>query len=356
MNRPSVRYQANPRFLGDDVRLRFGGSDDAALVYDSASDEITLQTADAAGDLVDRLAIRAGTDTPVIVFNEGGLDADLRIEGDADANLVFVDAGSDAVVFGGAAPDGSEKVKVVGDLRVDGDLDFVGAQEIATTAGNLTLSPSSDLILHDGKNFIGDTANANMSVGLTINQGGNDDDILSLKSSDVGHGWTGAGGVEADTYFRIQKAEATGGVQLNAFKTAGATAGFALSLVGFIGDTAPNTTKSAAAFAPIVLRSVKSNGSNATANMAGDENVVVIGKSVTGAAAVWLVDAGGDTWQPGGATFGGDLDHDGSNVGFYNTAPAARQTVTGSRGGNAALQSLLSALSTVGLITDNSTA
>lgn len=52
----------------------------------------------------------------------------------------------------------------------------------------------------------------------------------------------------------------------------------------------------------------------------------------------------------------GNLDHDGSNVGFYNTAPAAKQTVTGSRGGNAALASLLTALATIGLLTDSSTA
>ena len=52
----------------------------------------------------------------------------------------------------------------------------------------------------------------------------------------------------------------------------------------------------------------------------------------------------------------GNLDHDGSNVGFYNTAPAAKQTVTGSRGGNAALASLLTGLAAIGLITDSSSA
>lgn len=44
------------------------------------------------------------------------------------------------------------------------------------------------------------------------------------------------------------------------------------------------------------------------------------------------------------------------NVGFFNTAPAARATVSGSRGGNAALASLLTALATYGLITDGTTA
>lgn len=44
------------------------------------------------------------------------------------------------------------------------------------------------------------------------------------------------------------------------------------------------------------------------------------------------------------------------NIGFYNTAPAAKPTVTGSRGGNAALASLLTALANLGLITDSTTA
>lgn len=41
-------------------------------------------------------------------------------------------------------------------------------------------------------------------------------------------------------------------------------------------------------------------------------------------------------------------------LGFFNTAPVVKQTVTGSRGANAALTSLLTALATLGLITDSS--
>ena len=52
----------------------------------------------------------------------------------------------------------------------------------------------------------------------------------------------------------------------------------------------------------------------------------------------------------------GDLDHDGSNAGFYGTAPIAKPTVTGSRGGNAALASLLTQLANLGLITDSTSA
>lgn len=51
----------------------------------------------------------------------------------------------------------------------------------------------------------------------------------------------------------------------------------------------------------------------------------------------------------------GDLNHDGTNIGFYGVAPVARPDVTGSRGGNVALQNLLTALASQGLITDSTT-
>jgi hypothetical protein len=41
---------------------------------------------------------------------------------------------------------------------------------------------------------------------------------------------------------------------------------------------------------------------------------------------------------------------------MLGASPVARQTITGSRGGNAALASLLTALAAFGLITDSSSA
>ncbi len=46
----------------------------------------------------------------------------------------------------------------------------------------------------------------------------------------------------------------------------------------------------------------------------------------------------------------------GTGIGFYTTSPVAKPTVTGSRGGIAALASLLTALSGQGLLTDSSSA
>jgi len=52
--------------------------------------------------------------------------------------------------------------------------------------------------------YIGDeTENTEMSAGLTINQGGADDQIFALKSSDVDHSYVS--NMETDTYFSIKK-------------------------------------------------------------------------------------------------------------------------------------------------------
>jgi hypothetical protein len=51
-----------------------------------------------------------------------------------------------------------------------------------------------------------------------------------------------------------------------------------------------------------------------------------------------------------------DLAHRGSKAGFFNATPITKPTATGSRGGNAALASALTALANLGLITDGTSA
>jgi hypothetical protein len=50
-----------------------------------------------------------------------------------------------------------------------------------------------------------------------------------------------------------------------------------------------------------------------------------------------------------------DLDAAGGKLGLFSTPAVAKQTVTGAKGGNAALASIISALAAYGLITDSST-
>jgi len=52
----------------------------------------------------------------------------------------------------------------------------------------------------------------------------------------------------------------------------------------------------------------------------------------------------------------GAINHDGTTIGVFGTAPTTKQTVTGSRTDGTALASLLTALAAYGLITDSSTA
>ena len=85
-----------------------------------------------------------------------------------------------------------------------------------SASDNLLLSSGSSvsatphITLHRGNNAItmgSATINASNDSGLTINQGANDDEILSLKSSDIAHGMTAI--AETDTYGYMQK-QATG--------------------------------------------------------------------------------------------------------------------------------------------------
>jgi hypothetical protein len=50
------------------------------------------------------------------------------------------------------------------------------------------------------------------------------------------------------------------------------------------------------------------------------------------------------------------LDNSADKLGFFGTAPVSKQTVTGSRGGNAAIARLLTILANHGLITNSTTA
>jgi hypothetical protein len=68
---------------------------------------------------------------------------------------------------------------------------------------------ASDKSHFAGHVLIGDTSNASVTVGLTLNQGAADDEILSLKSSDVAHGMTDL--TETDTYFAVRKQSAAAG-------------------------------------------------------------------------------------------------------------------------------------------------
>jgi hypothetical protein len=70
-------------------------------------------------------ANRNGNRIDLVTFNPGGLDSDLRAQGDTDTNLLFVDASTDRVGIGTATP--AAKLDVVGNVGVSGMVDFASS-------------------------------------------------------------------------------------------------------------------------------------------------------------------------------------------------------------------------------------
>ena len=114
-----------------------------------------------------------------------------------DANTGMYKGGADILKFATA---GADRITVLADGKVG----------IGTTA------PGGKLEVASGNVFFGDTANTFSTQGLTINQAGNDDEILALKSSDISHSATSA--TEADTFFTLKKSHANlGGLRATSY-------------------------------------------------------------------------------------------------------------------------------------------
>jgi len=131
-------------------------------------------------------------------------------------------------------------------------------------------------IASGGSVFIGDTENANMTTGLTINQGGADDEILAFKSSDVAHGMTTI--AETDTYGYVRKTDTMGGLRIVALKAAGSTH-TAIYVWGILDGTV-TTTKSTSGAGVISLDTAIRDGTGRTA-VGADGNLLVIQNNQT---------------------------------------------------------------------------
>ncbi len=163
--------------------------------------------------------------------------------------------------------------------------------------GTCTLGTAADAIVIDTSKgvYINDNENVDMTIGLTINQGANDDEIVALKSSDVAHGMTGI--AEADTYYFIRKHQAgAGGTLLYGLKDAEAGSNAtSLSLRG-LKDGAADTTKTAAGVGLVTVDGMIRNGTGEGAPGANG-NVFVVRSLYS---ARFIVDAEGDLFADGG--------------------------------------------------------
>ncbi|MDP6771015.1 MAG: hypothetical protein QF704_10000, partial [Anaerolineales bacterium] len=208
-----------------------------------------------------------GTTTPVnlleIIKNGGatttiGRTDAISVAKEEYGSLVFHGTNSSGQTFDAAAIVGAHDTSTAGNRQ--------GALHFKTSTGAGTLKTKLT-ITNGGNVFIGDSANANMTQGLTINQGANDDQILAFKSSDVAHGTTDFIG-ETDTYAEFAKSSGdTGGLTIRALTE---TTSRALQFVGAQNDGA-DTGKSTAGTAIIMLSAAQTSGTG-RANIVANGN------------------------------------------------------------------------------------
>lgn len=97
--------------------------------------------------------------------------------------------------------------------------------------------------------YVGDTANANQTKGLTINQGSATDEILALKNSGVAHGMTAY--TETDTFARFAPAHTSGGLAVSGLRGDGDSIAVAIS--GWL-TNAVSSTKSTSGYGAVIIQ------------------------------------------------------------------------------------------------------
>jgi hypothetical protein len=124
---------------------------------------------------------------------------------------------------------------------------------------------------------INETANGNMTVGLTINQGVADNQAVCLKSSDIATGLTTGTitqDMETDDWFSVSKRDgATGGVLFTVLREdGGAGTVWEVQAYGSTASTADNTGEEG----PLHLFAAEHDGSNGLVNAPTDANLLTV--------------------------------------------------------------------------------
>src|SRR5574341_656553 len=147
----------------------------------------------------------------------------------------------------------------------------IASGSLATAADQLKAHAAAGYLAN--QSFINDTADANITIGLTINQGANDDYVQTWKSSDVSHGMTDH--IETDSFGGIKKAGANdGGLAIQGFSDV--TLG--LSLVGY--GVTDITTKTTAGQGYVNIDALKKSGTG-SGSPGADANLVAIRAGTT---------------------------------------------------------------------------
>jgi hypothetical protein len=168
--------------------------------------------------------------------------------------------------------------------------------------GNTVLQGLTTYINAPNLLYVNESANASQTTGLTINQAAADDEIISLKSSDVAHGVTNV--TETDTYARVQKANATnGGVILTGIREDNGAGGVHLQSII---TGAADATKSTSAEGVFEFIAQEKSGAGVT-TVTANGNLAVFKTDTT---TRFILDADGDSHQDVGTAWTNFDSHD----------------------------------------------
>ena len=165
-------------------------------------------------------------------------------------------------------------LSALGSVLVDLDTNANGTVSNFAVRGNAnTLTMFK--VYESGLCVIGDDTNANMTMGLTINQGANDNQIFALKSSDVGHGMLSNGltNAETDDFLSIRKRDANGGAHIGAFMNNGG--GNRVLNFSAAGGT-PDQTDTASSQAMVLFNILLHDDSDTRVNLADTDNAFAV--------------------------------------------------------------------------------
>ncbi len=166
------------------LKIIAGTSNNYQIIGNDFRGNLTAQFTDSGTGTTKQIFgnIPAGTNTieGASVFNESGADVDTRVEGDTDANLLYMNAGNDRVGIGTATPAG--KFQVVGNILYRNPESFTNADATpSVSSGNVFATTGTTAITDftDGVNgqviFIRATASITITNSGTLQLNGNAD-------------------------------------------------------------------------------------------------------------------------------------------------------------------------------------
>ena len=248
------------------------------------------------------LRLRGGSssvDTALIIEDYDGANVLLTVKGDgnvgintASPNGIFhIEAATGANMFRLERTDTANKAWGFNLDSAFFNIFYDASENYSAVTSKLTID-------QNGGVYINDSANANMTVGLTINQGTNDNEALALKSSVVGHPITG-GGTELDTYGVLAKVSGTaGGLLIQGYRDADGGPEEALKLEGILGE-AVNSNKTTAGFGVVAVNAFVTDGGTSVSAVAANGNVFSVRD---GSGVRFIVDADGDLFADSGTS------------------------------------------------------